>query len=57
MAGTTFQDVAVANLGTLFNLVARPTTLTPTLRLIVTDARLFLFGVVISHRLEIVELH
>ena len=50
------QDVAVANLRALFYFVRRAASLAPPLRLIISDAGLLFFGVVISHGLRFVDL-
>ena len=56
MSRPTFQDVAIANLRTLFYFVRRAASLAPPLGLIIANAGLSFFGVVISHGLRFVDL-
>jgi len=57
MSRATFQDVAVTNLRALFYFVRRTASLAPSLGLIISDAGLLFFVVVISHGLAFVDLH
>ena len=57
MSRATFQDVAVTNLRALFYFVRRAASLAPSLGLIISNAGLSFFGVVISHGLAFVDLH
>ena len=53
----TFQDVGIGSLGSLLYAMGCALALAPPLRLIISNAGLLFFGVVISHGLAFVYLH
>lgn len=53
MSRAAFKDVAITNLRALFYFVRRAASLAPSFRLIISDAGLLFFGIVIDHGLQI----